>query len=195
MPEESAFSLLPSSLPSSFPSSLRISARLCVSALSFLLLGFSFFFLTACGSKSPSAASTNDLFPATNAVPNWTRSPDIRNYPPAQLSDYIDGDAEKYLRANVQSTSTADYKFENKFEATADMYSFAEPAGAKSIFDSEPAANATMPQLGDAAHLYEQSLVFRKGRYLVRIVAYEANPQIQNALLELGKSIDQKLPK
>ncbi len=180
---------------SSLLSSLRISASLCVSALSFLLILSSVFFLSSCNKKPSTSTSTAALFPDSNSVPNWTRSPDIRTYPPAQLSDYIDGDAEKYLRVNVQSTSTADYKFQNKFEATADIFSFADSSGAKSIFDSEPAANATLPQLGDAAHLFEQSLIFRKGRYLVRIVAYEANPQIQNALLDLGKFIDQKLPK
>jgi len=184
-----------SSLCSSLPCSLQISAHLRVSALSFLLIFSPLLFLSACSQKSPSANSTATLFPDSNAVPNWTRSPDIRTYPPAQLPDYIDGDAEKYLRVNVQSTSTVDYKFQNKFEATADIYSFSESTGAKSIFDSEPAANATTPQLGDAARLYEQSLTFRKGRFLVRIVAYEANPLLQNALLELGKSIDQKLPK
>ncbi len=178
-----------------FAFSPRISARLCVSALSSVLLFATLPFLASCGHKASAVTSTATLFPDSNAVPNWTHSPDIRTYPPAQLSEYIDGDAEKYLRANVQSTSTADYKFQNKFEATADIYSFSEPSGAKAIFDSEPAANAATPPLGDAARLYEQSLVFREGRYLVRVVAYEANPQIQQALLDLGKSIEQKLPK
>jgi hypothetical protein len=181
--------------PGSYAFSPRNSARLRLSALSVALFFVAIPFLASCGHKTSAVTSTASLFPDSNAVPNWTRSPDVRTYPPAQLSEYIDGDAEKYLRASVQSTSTADYKFQNKFEATADIYSFTESTGAKAIFDSEPTANAATPQVGDAARLYEQSLIFRDGRYLVRIVAYQAASQMQQALLDLGKAIQQKLPK
>ncbi len=164
-----------------------------VASLSLLLL-FAIISLSACGPKPSSAPNPKSLFPdSTTAPQGWARSDDIRTYPPAQLSDYIDGDAEKYLRANVQSTSTADYKFQSKFDAVADIYTFSDPAGAKAIFDSEPSAGAATPPVGDAARLYEQSLIYRKGRYLVRIVAYQATPELQQALLALGKSIEPRL--
>lgn len=147
--------------------------------------------LSACGTKSP-AASPNALFPASVA-PDWSRTDEVRTYPPAKLYEYIDGDAEKYLRAQVQSTSTTDFKFQNKFDAVVDIYSFTDPSGAKAIFDSEPSANASTPPLGDSARLFEQSLVYRKGRYLVRIVAYQTSPQLQQGLLALGKSIEPRL--
>jgi predicted small lipoprotein YifL len=178
-------------------SSLRSSGGFCVFSvrLSFLLV-LAILSLSACGPKSPTNTAPNlkSLFPDSAAVaPNWSRSDDIRTYPPAQLSDYIDGDAEKYLRVNVLATSTADYKFQGKFDAVADIYTFSEPAGAKAIFDSEPSAGAATPQVGDSARLYEQSLIYRKGRYLVRIVAYQATPQLQQGLLDLGKSIEARL--
>lgn len=173
-------------------SPLRHSAHLCASALTFALLFLSLL-LSACGTKSP-AAAPNNLFPAS-LPPNWTRTDDIRTFPPAKLYEYIDGDAEKYLRAQVRSTSTTDYKFQNKFETVVDIYTFTDPTGAKAIFDSEPSANASTPTLGDAARLYEQSLIYRKGRYFVRIVAYQANLQLQQGLLDLGKSIEPNLSK
>ncbi len=149
--------------------------------------------LGACGAKSTAVVSPKTLFPEPGATANWTRSENIRSYAPAKLYEYIDGDADKYLRANVQSTVTADYKYQNKYEAVADIYTFAEATGAKVIFDSEPGAGAATPQVGDAARLYEQSLIYRKGRYLVRIVAYQASPQLQQGLLDLGKAIEPKL--
>jgi hypothetical protein len=178
-----------------FSSSRRGSTNIFTSVArhSFLLL-FAVLTLSACGPKPSSAPNPKSLFPDSAAVaPNWSRSDDIRTYPPAQLSDYIDGDAEKYLRANVQSTSTADYKFQSKFDAVADIYTFSDAIGAKAIFDSEPSAGAATPPVGDAARLYEQSLIYRKGRYLVRIVAYQATPQLQQGLLDLGKSIEPRL--
>ena len=164
-----------------------------VSALSFVFV-CSILLLSSCGAKSP-AASPNDLFRAP-LPSNWTRTgDDIRTFPPAKLYEYIDGDAEKYLRAQVQSTSTTDYKFQNKFETVVDVYTFTDSTGAKAIFDSEPSANAATPALGDAARLYEQSLIYRKGRYVVRIVAYQATPQLQQGMLDLGKSIEPNLTK
>ncbi len=160
----------------------------------FILLLVTIPFLAACGSQPSTLHNPKSLFPDGTTVPQgWARSAEIRTYPPAQLSDYIDGDAEKYLRANVQSTSTADYKFQSKFDAVADIYTFSEPAGATVIFDSEPSAGAATPTVGDSARLYEQSLIYRQGRYLVRIVAYQASPQLQQALLDLGKSIEPRL--
>jgi hypothetical protein len=180
------------------PSSPRPSAHLSVSALFFLFLLLALIpLLSACGPKSTTAAaaSTSDFFPEATTAQGWSRSPEIRTYPAAELFNYIDGDAEKYIKAGVQSTSTADYKFQNKFDAVADIYSFNDVTGPKSIFASEPAAEAATPPLGEAARLFEQSLLFRKGPYLVRIVAYQASPQMQQGLLDLGKSIEQKLPK
>ena len=64
-------------------------------------------------SKKPVAASANP-FPESNQVQGWTRSDEIRTFPAAELWKYIDGDAEKYLKAGVESTSTSDYKFQDK---------------------------------------------------------------------------------
>jgi len=119
-------------------------------------------------------------------------SPEVRTFSPDQLSEYIDGDAEKYLKAGVKSTSTADYKLNNQIQVVVDVYTMSSPAAAKTIFDSEPAMDAQTPTLGDAARLYTQSLIFRKGPYLVRMVAYQEAPQLPLALLDLGHAFESK---
>jgi Family of unknown function (DUF6599) len=144
--------------------------------------------------KKPVAASDNP-FPESNQAQGWTRTDEIRTFPAAELWKYIDGDAEKYLKAGVESTSTSDYKFQDKFEAVVDIYTMSSPTGAKTIFESEPSLGASTPQVGDAARLYEQSLVFRQGRFLVRIVAYQSSPLLDQGLLDLGKRIDERLVK
>ena len=146
-----------------------------------------------CNTKPP--AANISPFPESNQVQGWTRSGETRTFPAADLWKYIDGDAEKYLKAGVESTSTSDYRFQDKFDAVVDVYTMSAAAGAKSIFESEPTAGASTPHLGDAARLYEQSLVFRQGRYLVRIVAYQSSPPLSQGLLDLGKQIDERLIK
>lgn len=134
------------------------------------------------------------VFPASNEVAGWRRTSSIRTFEAADLWKYIDGEAEKYLNAGVQRTSTADYEFQNNLEVVVDIYTMSKPDGAATIFNSEPAGDAKPVALGGAARLFSQSLIFRKGPQLVRIVAYQESPDAPQALLALGRGIEQKLP-
>lgn len=145
-----------------------------------------------CRHRSVSAAS---FFPEGADAPGWTKSPEVRTFSPDHLSDYIDGDAEKYLNAGVKSTSTADYKYQGQTEVVVDIYTMSSPQGARTIFESEPAMDSQSSSLGDAARLFSQSLIFRKGPYLVRMVAYQESPQISPAMLNLGHAVEKKLPR
>jgi hypothetical protein len=132
-----------------------------LSRFTFAIFAPGLLFLLA-GCQAHSAPSS--LFPDFAEAPGWTKSPEVRTFSPDQLSNYIDGDAEKYLKAGVRSTCTADYKFKNQDQATVDIYTMSSVDGAKSIFESEPAMDAQTPGIGDAARQYPQSLIFRKGR-------------------------------
>jgi hypothetical protein len=138
---------------------------------------------------------TNVLFPLSNEAAGWTRIGDPRTFQAAELWKYIDGEAERYLKAGVQRVFTTEYNFQNKVDAVVDIYSMGNAEGARKIFDSEPTGDAKPVQLGDGARLYSQSLVFRKGSYLVRIVAYQESADVSQALLELGRAIERRLTK
>jgi hypothetical protein len=154
------------------------------------LLSATLLLLAGCQHHS---APTVSFFPESNEVAGWSKVPEIRTFSPDQLPTYIDGDAEKYLKSDVRSTSTADYRFKDQIQVVVDVYTMSNPDGAKSIFESEPAMDAQTPALGDAARLFSQSLMFRKGPYLVRMVAYQESPQISQAMLNLGLAMEKKL--
>jgi hypothetical protein len=92
------------------------------------------------------------------------------------LWQYIDGDAEQYISAGVVSTSTSDYKYQGQLEATLDVHTMGDAAGARKILETGQPMTPRAVQLGDAGVAYAQSVIFRKGPYLVRIVAYESTP-------------------
>jgi hypothetical protein len=146
--------------------------------------------LSVPGCQRPSATS---FFPESSEAPGWSRAPEVRTFSADHLSDYIDGDAEKYLKAGVKSVSTADYKYKDQTEVVVDIYTMSSPQAAKTIFDSEPALDSQSPTLGDAARLFSQSLIFRKRAYLVRMVAYQESPQISPAMLNLGHVVEKKI--
>ena len=133
------------------------------------------------------------FFPASNQVAGWAKTGDIRTFEAADLWKYIDGEDERYLKAGVQRVFTTDYKFQNKVDAVVDIYTMENVEGGEKVLKSEPAVGVKPIQLGDSARLYSQSLVFRKGPYLVRIVAYEESAEMQQALVRLGQAIEQRL--
>jgi len=141
--------------------------------------------------REPRAA----LFPASNQVAGWEKTGDIRTFEAADLWKYIDGEAERYLKAGVQRVSTADYKFQNKVDAVVDIYTMGSAEGAEKILKSEPAVDVKPIQLGDEARMSSQSLIFRKGVFLVRLVAFEESTETQQALLQLGQGIEPRLPR
>jgi len=135
----------------------------------------------------------NHGFPEASEVSDWSRTGEVRTFAAADLWKYNDGDAEKYIKAGVQSASTAEYKAKDQTEVVADIYTMSNAAGAKTIFESEPTGDAKSAGVGDASRLYKQSLTFRTGAYLVRIVAFQESPQLEQELVELGKGIERKL--
>lgn len=133
------------------------------------------------------------FFPASNEVAGWAIAGEIRTFEAADLWKYIDGEAERYLKAGVRRVFTADYRYQNKFDAVTDIYVMEGAEGAKKIFESEPTADAKLVQLGDSARLYGQSLILRKGVYLVRIVAFQESVETSQAILDLGRNIEPRL--
>ena len=134
-----------------------------------------------------------DPFPATNTVAGWEKTSGTRIFAAKDLYQYIDGDADQYVAAGVVTTSTSDYKYQGKVEATADLFAMRDAAGAKKMFDAGAPAGGRQLALGDAAIGSAQSVLFRKGPYLVRIVAYQADADTPQALTGLAQAIAGKL--
>jgi len=139
--------------------------------------------VAAIGSTGCKKAKVN-AFPDSGAVAGWQKTGEARVFEAKNLYEYIDG---------VVTTSTADYKYQSGLEATVDVHTMGNAAGAQKIMDHGQTKDAKSVQLGDAGITYAQSVIFRKGPYLVRIVAYESTPDAPQALLALAHGIESKL--
>jgi hypothetical protein len=157
---------------------------------SLLVFAAIIFAVTSAGTGCKKKAS--DAFPATGAVAGWEKTSETRVFEAKNLYQYIDGDAEQYISAGVVSTSTSDYKYQGQLEATVDVHTMASAEGARKILETGT-KDAKPVQLGDAGVAYAQSIIFRKGVSLVRIVAYESTPDTPQALLALARGVEAKL--
>ena len=146
-------------------------------------------FASATGCKK----SKVDPFPPSDTVSGWQKTSATRIFAAKDLWQYIDGDAEQYISDGVVTTSTSDYKYQGQLEAVVDVYTMGDAASANKILSTNQTREAKAIQLGDAGVQYAQSVIFRKGPYLVRIVAYESTPNTPQALLALAHGVEAKL--
>jgi ferredoxin len=139
------------------------------------------------------AAKPMSWFPESGDAPGWTKVGETRLFEAADLWKYVDGDAERYLRAGVRRTLTANYHYGDTVEAVADIHLMETPQGAASIFEAEPSAGSRPVALGDAGRSYGQSLTFHRSPFFIRLVAYQDTPQTEPALVSLGQAIERRL--
>jgi hypothetical protein len=140
--------------------------------------------ITGCKRKSANP------FPTSGAIAGWDKSSETRTFEPKDLWQYIDGDSEQYIQAGVVSTSTSDYKYMGQLEAVVDVYTMGGPDGAQTILERSQTKDAKTITLGDQGLQYAQSVTFRKGAHLVRIVAYESNAETPQALVTLAHGVE-----
>jgi formate hydrogenlyase subunit 6/NADH:ubiquinone oxidoreductase subunit I len=133
------------------------------------------------------------LLPESGEAAGWTQTRAMRTFEAANLWQYVDGDADRYINAGVRRTFTAEYQYRGAIDATLDVHIMSGPDGARRIMESESSSGSHAVELGDAGRLYGQTLTFRKGVCFVRLVAYQAAPLTERALVELARGVERKL--
>ncbi len=151
-----------------------------------LVLFALFMALVACSRRAADPAS---LLPGSAA--GWSRQGESRTFAASDLWRYMDGGADRYVEAGVQQTATADYRRGN-IEAVVDLHRFTSPEAARKIMDADAAGGQPI-SLGDAGRSFGQGLLFRRGPYLVRVIAFENTADVGPAVLELARNINEKL--
>ena len=149
--------------------------------------------IAICAAGCGSRPGPSLLFPKTGEVTGWSQKGMPRTFEAAVLWRYIDGDAERYVRAGVVRTFAADYRHADDFEAAVDIHVMRNMAGARKILESDSVEGSQPLAVGDAGRNYGTSLTFRRGRYFVRLVAYQEAPEMSQDLVELGRAIDARL--
>lgn len=147
----------------------------------------------AAGCSAGSGPRADVLFPESNEVPGWSSVGQVRTYEASTLWQYVDGGAEKYLQAGVLKALTANYRYKDGLEAVVDIYVMKTGEGALSILESEPAADNRRAEFGDECRLYPNSILFRKARYVVRLIAFRDEPNTGAVLALLGHGIESRI--
>lgn len=133
--------------------------------------------------------SRKPIDPFPSEVSGWTKTGTTRTFAADGLATYIDGDAERFVKAGFEKVLTADYRHGENVEAVADVFAMRDAAAARTILENEPGAGSRPLTIGDSGRAYGQSVTFRKQKYYVRVVAYSESA----AIVDLAKGIAARL--
>ena len=126
---------------------------------------------------------------------NFTLKEEVPLYDQKGLFDYIDGAAPVFIERHFRKLAPAELKVTStagEGEVTADVYDMAAAANAASIYAFERPPTAEAFAVGDTGHKGRMSLVFCKGRYYVKLTAFNAIAEAQ--LPELARLLTSRMP-
>lgn len=108
-------------------------------------------------------------------------------YDDKSLYEYIDGGAPLYVARHFRRLAAAELAAPGGAELNADVYDMAAPENAAAIYDAEATPQARPVTGFDAGRAGPMSLVFRQGRFYVKLTAFDdrgeaALPDVARAL-------------
>jgi len=125
------------------------------------------------GGSDPQAAMTDILRSATDAA-GAEPTGEITWYTPANLYDYIDGQAEEFLASGFVLLGHSEVKAkgaEGKAYIEIDIYDMADPEGVKKVMVAPPPDKAAEVAPGVQAYRDTGMCEFGAGRHYVRLTA------------------------
>ncbi len=144
--------------------------------------------LAGCGDGGGGSGPAG-LLPDPAAVAGAGAMGDIAEYEDETLYDFLDGGAELYFDYGIVSIASAEYTTAAGRTMEVSVYDMQSPAGAFGIYSNMRYAGADFVPVGNEGMLSASSLDFWKGRYYCRLVTFDAAPETQAVMLELGRAL------
>ena len=117
---------------------------------------------------------------------------DVELYPGDKLFEYINGAAPVYIERKFRNLAAAQMQVGEGGELTVDVYDMSTPDGASSIYAKEDSSSAKPIDLGAQARTAPMALVFRKGRYYVKLTAFDETAEA--ALADVARALAGRIP-
>ncbi|MBI5508430.1 MAG: hypothetical protein HY903_06740 [Deltaproteobacteria bacterium] len=139
--------------------------------------------------KDPDAALKALLAPP---LAGFTLKAEAALYDQKGLFDYIDGAAPVFIERGFRKLAALELKTTAGGELAADVYDMGITENALAIFTFEKPPAAQVLALGDAGHQGRLAVVFYRGRYYVKLTAFDAGAEA--ALVDLGRLLASRMP-
>jgi len=144
-------------------------------------------------SAGPTGLET--LFPDAASIDPRMSVEEYQEYGRDALYDYINGGAEVYLDLDFIKVGARDYVIDLGEETwfTVDVYDMSKPENASAIYDAEAHPDAASVEVGDAGYFGGGSLIFRQGRYYVKVRADDDNDAVKEILVKIAGMVSTRI--
>jgi len=127
-------------------------------------------------------------------LPGWERTEHRAHYTPADLHEYLNGGAAKYLAYSLVELHVQEYaRSSDGFRAILELYRMNSAANAFGVYSSDR-AGAHPEGIGAQAAYAGGLLRFWQGCYYARLQAVEPAADPSGPVLKLGRTVSETLP-
>lgn len=172
----------------------------------FLLAGLC---LVSCAGKESSRSETKEaspvaaaevspqlaaLLPARDEVPGWAMSKQPRSFKAANLWQFIDGAADRYLAYGFEELATSEYVQDGTgLQVLVDIYRMQDVLNAFGIYTQERNPEYQFLKIGNEGYVTGTTLNFWIGSYYVKITAFEEKDTTRRGMASLAGAVAAKV--
>ena len=141
------------------------------------------------GEISPAA-----LLPGENDLEGWKKDGETLFYGPDNLWEYINGQAESFLMYDFREVAAQHYLDGSDLEIKVEIYELGDPLMTFGIYSQFRSPDGSYLDIGNEAFGDEYSLHFWKGRFYVKVYAYEEGEKSSAAMKEFSGIVAGRIP-
>ena len=123
-----------------------------------------------------------DLLPVEKDLDGWKKDGEALLYRPDNLWEYINGQAESFLMYDFHEVAAQHYLDGSGLEIKVEIYGHGDPLMAFGIYTQFRSPENAFLDIGNEAFGDEYSLHFWKGRFYVKVYAYEEGEKSSEAM-------------
>jgi hypothetical protein len=134
---------------------------------------------------------SEQLLPRDSDVKGLACAGPVQHFSDKQLIEYINGGAELYFAYGFMEMAGCRYRLSDGANVTVEIYEMDRSENAYGVYSLD--TDGSHPDVGQEAAYASGLLKFWKGKFFVRILAEGDSAEIQQTVVEAGKSIASKI--
>lgn len=138
----------------------------------------------------PEERGAEALLPEEGRVEGWKADGDVLFYSADDLWEYINGSAETFLMYDFTCVAVKHYANDSGSEIKVEIYEHGSPLMAFGIFSQYRSPEARSFGFGNESFGDDYTLHFWKGRYYIKVYAYDEGPGVAEAMKEFAEAVD-----
>lgn len=142
-----------------------------------------------------SRTGVEQLFPEPGFEEGWDWLGVPERYGPENLFEYIDGEAELYLKYGFQELATLTYSWESAEDTffVVDVYEMGTPLNAFGLYSNYRYPGYEYEEIGTEGFVSDYGVKFYQGRYVVELRAGDTSERCRRAVRRAARQISERI--